>query len=200
LKVRYVLYSLFILLACGLAAVLLRYVFLGTPIVTYRDELVSAGQVSRLTDVINVHSGRERFIRVGKKTYRRVRGSPPFYLPLPQLQSIIFVTESANGAAELHIFGTGDGKEVKIHANKLYFGNNIGGQKIPGSAYSDYVEKESPTELVLATSYPRLKISIHIDLKAGKIAKVQEEECDADGRGIAQHVYEGQQLRDLLAR
>jgi hypothetical protein len=178
------------LLACAVAAgAFIRYFVFGTPVVTYRDENVACGKVRRPLDALAVHSGGESFIRVGGKTYRGVRGLQPFYLRLPRLHSILFVTDVGRDGVEFHIVRIGDWAEARIRDEKLSFGSHIGYPDTPGSPYTDFVEKEGPDELVLATRYPRARTLVFLDLKARLVTKVEYDELDESGRSVVRHVY-----------
>lgn len=182
-------FVLLALLLVALAALFARYFILGTPVVTYKDDIVSCGAVRRPLDLLAVHSGRENFIRVGGRTYRGVRGLQPFYLRLPLLDSILFVTSSGSDALEFHIVKTEDCKEVTIKGEKLSFGGHIGDPDPPGSPYTDYVDKESLDELVLATRYPLARTRVFLNLRAKKVTKVDYDEFDEQGRIKAHSVY-----------
>jgi hypothetical protein len=178
-----------------MVALFVRYFVLGTPVVAYKDDIVSCGTVRRPLDTLAVHSGPENFIRVGGRMYRGVRGLQPYYLRLPLLKSILFVTSAASDAVEFHIVKVGDWTEVKVRGEKLSFGGHIGDPDPPGSPYTDYVEKESAKELVLATRYPHAKTRVFLDLQAKTVTKVDYDEFDEAGRLKAHRVYvDGRQV------
>jgi len=187
---------LLVLLVCAVAVTaFVRYFVLGTPVVTYRDELVTCGKVRRPMDALAVHSRGENFIRVGGRTYRGVRGLQPFYLRLPQLNSILFVTDAGGDGVDFHIIKVGDWAEVRIHGEKLSFGGHIGDPDPPGSPYTDFVERESSGELVLATQYPRARTRVFLNLESRKVTKVEYDEFDNDGRMKLHQVYvDGRQV------
>jgi hypothetical protein len=179
----------FIILCTAGISAFVYYFVLGVPEVTYSDGIVSGGRIRRPLNVVFAHLSEEYFIRVGGRTYRRVRGLPPFYLTLPQLKSILFVTDVGDDGAGFHIVRTSDWATVTIQGEKLSFGSNIGMQSPPGSSYTDFVEKEDSGELVLATKYPQARSLLFIDLEKKKIAKVVYDKFDDMGRTNSRSVY-----------
>jgi hypothetical protein len=179
-----------LIFACAATAfAFIRYFVFGTPVVIYKDELVACGEVRRPMDGLFVHSGREKFIRVGGRSYNGVRGLQPFYLRLPKSNSILFVTDAGYEAADFYVVKTNDWTVRKIRAEKLGFGSHIGYPDASGSSFTDFVEMESSQSLVLATRYPRLKKLIYLDLEHLLITKVEDEELDENGRIVSKHVY-----------
>jgi len=186
----------FVLLCAVGAVAFVRYFVLGVPVITYNSGLVASGVVRRPLDTLAVHASRENFLRVGGKIYRRVRGLQPFYLRLPQLQSILFITDVGRDGADFHIVRTNDWSELRIRGEKLSFGGHIGDPDPAGSPYTDFVEKEDNGELVLATKYPRARTLVFLDLKERKVSKVVYNEFDEAGRTNSQSVYvDGRQVR-----
>lgn len=170
-------------------ALFFRYFVLGTPVVTYKDDIIAWGTVHRPLDTLAVHSGSENFIRVDGRIYRRVRGLPPFYLRLPLLHSILFVTDVGNDRVDFHFVKLESWTEVIIHGERLSFGGHIGDPNPPGSAYTDYVDKEAAGEIVLATRYPHARTRVFLDLPARKVTKVDYDEFDDEGRIKIHRVY-----------
>jgi hypothetical protein len=180
------------LILAGAAAVgllFVRYFVLGTLVITYKDEVVTCGEVRRPLDVLAVHSGRENFIRVGGRTYRRVRGLQPFYLRLPRLDSILFVTSAGDSGVEFHIVRVGDWTDIKIRGEKLSFGAHVGAPDSPGSPYTDYVESASKEEIVLTTRYPRGRKLLYLNLRTRSVTRVEDEVVDESGHIVTRHAY-----------
>ncbi len=166
-----------------------RYQLAGTPVVTGSDTYVAWGTVRRPTDIVLAHQGREPFIRVNGRTYPDVKGLPPFYLRLPELNSILFVTVAGRDAIEFHIVDVRSWADAKIRGEKLSFGGHIGDPDPPGSPYTDFVEGEASNRIVVATQYPRARTRIFLDLSARRVEKVEYEEFDKNGQLGQRHVY-----------
>jgi hypothetical protein len=130
------------------------------------------------------------------RTYRGVRGLEPFYLKLPLLNAILFVTNTGRDSLAFHVIALSNLTEMKIPGEKLSFGNHIGYPDSPGSPYTDYVDKESSKELVIATRYPHARTRVFLDLQAKEIAKVDYDEFDEVGNVKAHSVYvRGKQIQ-----
>jgi hypothetical protein len=162
----------------------IRYFVWGTPVVTYRDELVRAGSIRRPLDVLAVHSGPDNFVSVDGRTYRHVRGLPPYYLRLDRLDSILIVTDAGDDSVELHIIKIGSWAEIRIPGKKLSFGGEIGYTNSHES-----VEKEDSREIVLLTRYPNGTKRVFLDLDNKKVARIEDDEFDKDGRVKSHNVY-----------
>jgi hypothetical protein len=66
------------------------------------DSKASWGQYHAPLDFMAVHASRPSYIKVCGKTYSGVRGFSPYYLDVPTLNSVLFVTESM-GLVRFHL-------------------------------------------------------------------------------------------------
>jgi hypothetical protein len=122
----------------------------GQQVETYRDKNVVAKEENPPGFPFNVHGSKTTYLIVNGKTYKGVRGTPPYYLDIPQLNSILFVTEERNGKVTFHLANLQTKKEIAIDGDESGFGGHIGSKKKPGEIMSDYVEKVEPPRVLIA--------------------------------------------------
>jgi hypothetical protein len=157
---------------------------------TYHDKYVSAGELRSPLELINPHMGGWCYIKVGGKTYKKVRGLAPFYLNVPALDSILFVT--GDEKKTFYIFNIKTKRTISIPGGNVSFGGNIGAPRKPGEPLTDWVESANTNEIVLATqgmaygTHPSVRILITLNLKTNKMEKVEAEWRDKSGRLIRQ--------------
>src|SRR5262245_53006645 len=65
----------------------------GVPIKTVRTEKGTARIVFTLNNLFHVHEDPKKELKIDGKTYQRLRGEPPYYLEVPALNSVLFVTD-----------------------------------------------------------------------------------------------------------
>jgi hypothetical protein len=153
---------------------------------TYHDKYVSAGELHSPFEILNPHMGGWSYIKVNGKTYKKVCGVAPFYLKIPELDSILFVT--GDEKKTFHIFNLKTKREIAIPGGSISFGGNIGAPRKPGEPLTDWVESANTNEIVLASqglpygTHPSVRILITINLKAKKMEKVEAEYHDKDGK------------------
>jgi hypothetical protein len=116
--------------------------------------------------------------------FSRVRGASPFYLSVPQLNSILFVTEDRAGRATFHLFNVTAGTDVEIVGGNSDFGGHIGAPRPPGDDLTDYIESADTTAVVLATRNANRKIITVLDLTSRTVAKVEDVVLDSNGRDV----------------
>lgn len=165
-----------------------EFLFSARLVPTFVEGNIEAGVAKRLFTILSVHSGEEHYVKCGGHVYFHVRGLEPFYLSVPGTRLVIFVTETADRSTVFHLFNTNTLTEIEIPGDKSNFGSNIGGSANSGDAYTDFVEKTSGDEIVLATQYPEFKKLTFLDLKHKRVERVESESKDQNGN-IQRHVY-----------
>jgi hypothetical protein len=115
----------------------------------FHDNRVVGGEIVRALDFIGPHLSRRQFISVAGKTYYGVRGSSPFYLDLPTLHSILFVTEQMGGRVTFHLVNMETKEHLAFDGGTGGFGGYIGSARKPGEPFTDYVESATSDEIVL---------------------------------------------------
>jgi hypothetical protein len=113
----------------------------GKRVETYHDKNVKAQEQNPPLYPFNVHGSKGTFLTFDGRTYEGVRGTPPYYLELPELKSLLFVTEGRNGKVVFHVVDVQTKREVSIDGDDSGFGGHIGSEVKPGEIGSDYVEK-----------------------------------------------------------
>jgi hypothetical protein len=157
----------------------------------YRDTNVVVSQKHAPLYPFNVHGGDRNYLTVNGKTYGGVRGLPPCYLQIPELHSILFVTESGNEGQNVtfHVVNLETKKEIEIQSDEATFGGNIGAKRRTDDNYTDYVENAETNKLVLTTRYPDLKKSYYLDLLSKKVERVEQDHYDKNGKVIGHDAY-----------
>jgi hypothetical protein len=112
--------------------------------VIFSDAQVAALHSDAFFSSINVHGAGERMtLKVRGVSDANVRGGKPFYITVPELESIVFVTGRSSNKATLHIVSNTDGRHLAIPLGGSDFGNFIGGEaqgiKV-GEPGTDWVE------------------------------------------------------------
>src|SRR5262249_6535241 len=117
-------------------------------------------------------------------------GLPPYYLTVPELHSILFVT--ATGSYEhkvvYHLCNTNSFQTVDIKDNGSTFGGNIGGTNTTDGHFRDYVQRAEPHLLVLAADYPNLTKRYYISLGSRTVERVVQDHFDNGGNLLRRDV------------
>ena len=142
----------------------------GWRVQAYRDGQVSAGEIVTPVNFISPHADVTHYLTVFGRTYRGVQGMKPFYLAIPDLNSILFVT--GDGDQVFHLVNLGTKRERHITAEKSGFGGHIGSARAAGEPYTDFVVSATTNRVVVASEYPDAKKSLYLDFGAGKIQQV----------------------------
>jgi hypothetical protein len=116
----------------------------------YRDQKVAGGDIMRPLDFLAAHSSSPRYLIVGGHTYRGVRGSPPYYLDVPALNSILFVTGAVGGDTTFHLVNLMTKEHIEFDGGTSGFGGMIGANRKPGDPFTDYVESASSNKVILS--------------------------------------------------
>ena len=76
---------------------------------------------------IFAHLNEEFYLTIDGRTYKHVRGTSPFYLDIPELNSILFVTGKMDARSTFHIYDLSLKSEIMIEGGPIGFGWDIGG-------------------------------------------------------------------------
>jgi hypothetical protein len=79
-----------------------------------------------LTYWINPHVSAVNVLIIDGKRFEHVRGLEKFYLPVPQIGAIIFVTDEDNYSITYHVFKMDTDEDIAIQAKHSIFGRTIG--------------------------------------------------------------------------
>src|SRR5947209_18114978 len=78
----------------------------------YRDSNVVAMEKHAPFYPLNVHGGDTTYLRIAGREYKGVRGAKPYYLDVPEIHAILFVTEGRNSKVNFHIVNLDTKKET----------------------------------------------------------------------------------------
>jgi hypothetical protein len=81
------------------------------------------GSSFKFSQLFNVHQSPDYWISVNGKKYKGVVGKPPYYLNIPQIGGVFFVTRDANRVAH---FCLQSGEHIAIDVSDTYLGLGIG--------------------------------------------------------------------------
>jgi hypothetical protein len=140
----------------------------------YRDQFVRAGDLVSPISLIAPHVDRPHYLSVFGETYRGVQGLKPFYLEVPALNSILFVT--GDDDQTFHLVNLKTKKHLRVNASKTGFGGHISSVRQTGEAYTDFVERVTTNFVTVATQYPEAKKSFFLDFNAGRLDRIVYEE------------------------
>ena len=149
---------------------------------TYQDKNVSAQEKNPPLYPFNVHGSKTTSLKLNGKTYDGIRGTPPYYLEVPELNSILFVTEGRSGNVFFHVVNLQTREEIKINANESGFGGNIGLVVKPGEDGSDYVEKVESNRICLSKRSFNWKETTVLNLDARAVERLETLYFDANGQ------------------
>jgi hypothetical protein len=99
-----------------------------------------------IAEFVNPHRGDINVLTVDGKRFEHVRGFKPFYLPVPGMDSIVFVVVERDYSYTYHVINMGTDEDIAIHARHSGFGETIGFTNC-----CDFVEKGSDGTLLLST-------------------------------------------------
>jgi hypothetical protein len=75
---------------------------------------------------LNPHVSEINVLVIDGKRFEHVRGLSKFYLPVPQIGAIVFVTDEKDYSVTYHVFKMDKDQDVAIHAKGSMFGRDIG--------------------------------------------------------------------------
>jgi hypothetical protein len=135
----------------------------------YRDANVSVTCSQPMVFIFPDAHGREARwdITVDGQVYRSVRGLKPYYIKIPELDSILFVTGTTN--ATFHLFSLATRKETQIFGGGSPFGVWIGWDSPYPPGVSNYVAAANSDGLLLVTLNDQKRMTEYLDLKARRL-------------------------------
>jgi len=147
----------------------------------YSDDKVIVYDHTRAMGLSNVHASPRHDISVNRKVYPNVRGIAPYYLSLPRINSILFVTDYDDYARSFHIVNIVNGKSSDIDVGRTGFSGLIGGSRRPGDPFSCYIESYTSDEVVLAVAGAGGRRNYKIDLNHKTVEAGDFIESDREG-------------------
>ncbi len=150
---------------------------------TYRDDKVRGGEITSPFFKLLVHVSRPQFLTVFGRTYEGVRGMAPYYFEIPELGSILFVTEDEAGKATVHVVNLQNKSEASIDAGSILFGWGIGGRHKSGDNNADYIECVLGHVITLVSqSLPVWKEVTDVNLDSRRIERREMLRFDKHGK------------------
>lgn len=157
----------------------------------YRDKyvVVQEDAINPLI-LLNPHAfgDRDYNITVAGRKYRGLRGRrPPYYLTIPGLNMILFVTATPKGYNRtgldvvFHFIDIQTGEEISVDGHESGFGVDIVPEGKIGDPGSDYIVKVSPPIVVLAERSLTWKEVYTINLKTKRMERVETSFFNPDG-------------------
>ncbi len=181
MKTPKILLTLVIIIA---AAILVR----GVRVEQYRDAYVRAGEVKHLWDMFAIHASRPLWLTVGGNTHLGVRGQPPYYLEVPGLKAILFVTDHV-GKVVFHVVHTTGEWEVEIDGKGSTFGWSIGTKRTKGDEFTEWIEAATNSQIWLVTRTDWGKARTQLDLFKKTVTQFEDLYLDANGQVTNRAVY-----------
>ncbi len=149
---------------------------------TYRDKNVQAGEIESPISAFSVHSSKTQYLIVNGKTYKGIRGLKPYYLDIPKLNSILFVTEGSKYRVTFHLVNLELKREISIDGGTSGFGSSIGSGTKPGEQFSDYIENVQSNKVTIATRSLSWKETSLLNLDSKRIERQETFLYDASGK------------------
>jgi len=153
---------------------------------TYHDENVTI----EVKPPQFAHSDERVFLIVSGKRYGHVIGAEPYYINLPQRDSILFVTQAGRERIAIHLFNLKTKKDLEMES--------IDGFVVSGIKDSGWVERLEGEELVLGRTGVNFKEFDYFDLKRGKLYRVENLDLDTTGKVTKTTTFEGKSLKELF--
>jgi len=153
---------------------------------TYHDENVTIEVIPPLF----VHSDERVFLKVAGKRYGHVFGAPPYYINLPQRDSILFVTQPGRERITIHLFNLKTKKDLQMESTDGFLVSRI--------KDSGWVERLEGEELVLGRTGVDFKVFYYFDLKKGKLYRIEQVDLDKTGKVMKTTTFEGKSLKELF--
>ena len=113
--------------------------------------------------------------------FKDVLGYPPYYLDVPQADSVVFVTRlTSSGSNVIHVFNRKSGQDLQI-PTIADFGRSIG---LTNGAFQEYVERVEPGRISVASESGAgvvMKTVYHLNLQAATLESRDLYYYDAHG-------------------
>ena len=161
----------------------------------YRDKYVIAEVEGPPILTGNLHGEETTYLRAFGKTYKRIRGSKPFYIDIPKLDSIAFVTEDRREHGTLHLVNVQSKKETAVGLGEFSFGGCIGYEQFGrkrGDPSTDFVDV-SGERLVLTSCEFRHKAAMTVNLASKSVERTETTYYDANGH-VKQRWVDGKRV------
>jgi hypothetical protein len=140
--------------------------------IAYQDDKVKVSHKDTV-NLVNVHASHDEMWLVAfGKTYKEVRGQPPFYLEIPGKDSILFVTGRTydNGQATVHVLNYKTGKEANFLAYDSHIGANI------SSGGAEKLESVDGQKVVISAKFLDRQYRYYLDLEKPEFEKEEANE------------------------
>jgi len=178
-----------------LATTLIAYfAFCGIPVQTIKTDKATARVYLTLGNVLNPNTDVKTRLIAGGRTYRNLRGSPPFYLDVPGGKRILFVTHggaSASSEVTLHVFDLETKADICVDITDTGFGWDIGSDRKPGAQFTDWIESAQPEKIVVSRRSLDWKHTMEINLNSKTIERGQVFYYDESGHVTNSIMKEG---------
>ncbi len=161
----------------------------GRRVKTFESGRFSGGESRSLFSALSVHSSTPKYLAIDGRIFDRVKGSPPYYLGIPELNSILFVTRMNGGNMRLHLFNLGNGKDVQIETHDSGFGTGIGFQGAPRGAGADSVEYVQSNRVTVGMLGAGWKQSLVLNLDTASVERRELRYLDNNGKVTNLTVY-----------
>jgi len=124
----------------------------------------------------------------GTNTIHYVLGHPPYYLKVPQWNSVFVATESKDHKFYYHVISLNDYRDTIIDGKGTSFGYYIGE---PNGIEHEFVAMVDDLRLMLTRRGDKRQISYLLDMKEKRAVSMTIEDLDSEGkvtRGTANEV------------
>ena len=111
----------------------------------------------------------DTILNIGGKSFAKVRGYPPHYLPIRELNAVYFVTEGKGHQSVCHIFNLGTRKDIPIVTDATELGYELGRT----GARSEVIEGYTNNTLIVGRHYDDTKTLYWLDLNQRKITDME---------------------------
>jgi hypothetical protein len=169
-----------LLAGVGIGLSLSKRFFDGQLVQTYQDTVVSAGNVRYFFNALSAHSGKQHYLKVNGNVHKWVSGVEPYYINLPELHSILFVTREGFEPSVVHILDLKTLREIRVSGVLSFYGGHIGSKRAPGEDLTDYVEQVGGDKIVLASRSGNTIIRTVLNLASQKVDSVEDVRLPGD--------------------
>jgi hypothetical protein len=160
--------------------------------VIYSDDKVTVTETLHSYIPFSAHVGISDTISIAvfDKTYENVRGYIPFYLTIPENNSILFVTgrDYDNGQAEIHLVNLNTKKEIHFQAYNSHLGSNI--RQTNDWCY-ERIESLKDDKVIISAGRTNCQFRYYLDLKNSKFEKEEAEFWNSFSDTTNRYVYVG---------
>ena len=142
--------------------------------VAYSDKNVAVS-FKNTVNLVSVHASHGYYeMTVCGVKYSGVRGYNPFYLSIPEMDSILFVTgrDYDNGQAMVHIVNLKTKTEIHFPAYDSHIGSNI---RTNSPDMSEVVEKIDGSQIIIHAEGLERSFRYYIDLSKPRLEKEEAE-------------------------